>query len=126
MLPEIAPLNWVLCGGGSTPKNVPVIELPFWVSFQVMKIGPLSSEAGPDQVPVRSNAGGLAKGPVSWIGWKAAPCGFPYTFTRPASVSVTVMITFTFVSPPAKTQKLLLRARPSTTLTTISTLLDEK
>src|SRR5262245_20834258 len=125
-VPEIVPRYWVLRGGGSTPRNEPENELPLWDSVQVIVVGPVSSEAGPIQVPVRSNAGGLAKRPVSWIGWKAAPCGLTYTFTSPVSVSVTVMITFTFVSPPAKTQKFPLRARPSTTLTTISTLLDEK
>src|SRR5436190_14535443 len=110
-MPEIVPRYWVRCGAGSTPKNEPVNEPPLWVSVQVMVVGPLSSEAGPDQAPVRSNAGGLAKGPVSWIGWKAVPCGFKYAFTNPVWVSVTVMMTLTSVSPPAKTQKLLLTAR---------------
>jgi hypothetical protein len=41
---------------------------------------------------------------VSWIGSKVVWAGLTYWCDRPVRVSVTVIVTSTFVRPPAKTQ----------------------
>ena len=60
--------------------------------------------------------GQLVNAAVSWIGWKARPCALVYVFTAPVLVSVTVRVTSTLVSPPAKNQNELLRPQPLMTL----------
>src|SRR5690349_13470055 len=124
----------------TTPLPVPlappvtVIQLALLVAVQLQFVCVVTDTvrfAAP--APVENDVGSMANShggcaehvanaSVSWIGANFVPTGFVYCFETPVSVSVMLRVVCWSVRPPAKTQKRLFTAQPSSTFTTASTL----